>query len=170
MSEETLKGEIEAVITKLLEKPKTLGERHRRYWNEIESRYYNFDKRETNLSILIISHSGENQAEILKLLTKDDMLDFFDRKIKNNAPERRLVAIYVHGNTDSKDSRVSEQQNGELKHNYVRFRQVLYKTIVLARNQLHGEYPCSSIDVPSPEAEDFNSSHGKEPSSIDNCF
>lgn len=122
MDETVLKGEIAAVITKLLEKPKTLGERHRRIWNEIEARHYNFDKRKNlSLSRVTLAFLGEKQANILESLTKADILDFFDRKLKKGSPERRFVAIYIHGNADDKDKVAEKIQSGEIKHDYVGF-------------------------------------------------
>ena len=62
---------------------------------------------------------GEVQAQLLQNLTKTEILDFFDRKIRKDAPERRLVAIYVHGNTESKESITEKQTKEEFEPNYV---------------------------------------------------
>ncbi|KHJ84915.1 hypothetical protein OESDEN_15365, partial [Oesophagostomum dentatum] len=78
------------LITRLLEKPKTLSGRSKRFWNEIECRQYDFDRH-------------ESEVEVLRDVTKEDVLKYFDKKFGKSAPERRKVAIFVHGKDESKD-------------------------------------------------------------------
>ncbi|KAK6021600.1 hypothetical protein OSTOST_12725, partial [Ostertagia ostertagi] len=68
------------LITRLLEKPKTLGARSRRFWNEIDCRQYDFDR-------------NNSEVEVLNTVTKEDLLSYFDRKFSKNAPERRKVIV-----------------------------------------------------------------------------
>jgi len=44
MSEESFKEHVEALATKRLEKPKKLSSRNARFWSEILSQHYNFDR------------------------------------------------------------------------------------------------------------------------------
>ncbi|VDO85139.1 unnamed protein product [Heligmosomoides polygyrus] len=46
MSDEEFEKQKTGLITRLLEKPKTLGGRFRRFWNEIDCRQYDFDRSE----------------------------------------------------------------------------------------------------------------------------
>lgn len=45
MPEEDYQKQVQAVVAKLLEKPKTLGGRFRRFWSEISNRQYDFERR-----------------------------------------------------------------------------------------------------------------------------
>ncbi|KIH45788.1 peptidase M16 inactive domain protein, partial [Ancylostoma duodenale] len=90
MSDEEFEQQKTGLITRLLEKPKTLGGRFRRFWNEIECRQYDFDR-------------NDSEVEVLRNVTKEDLLQYFDRKFNKTAPERRKVAIFVHGKDESKD-------------------------------------------------------------------
>ncbi|RCN36619.1 peptidase, M16 family [Ancylostoma caninum] len=90
MSDEEFEQQKTGLITRLLEKPKTLGGRFRRFWNEIECRQYDFDR-------------NDSEVEVLRNVTKEDLLQYFDRKFSKTAPERRKVAVFVHGKDESKD-------------------------------------------------------------------
>ncbi|PAV61778.1 hypothetical protein WR25_21372 [Diploscapter pachys] len=73
----------EALICCLLEKPKTLNTRNDRIWNEIDCQQYDFEK-------------NEDEATFLKTITKDQVLDYYNRKLVKGAQERRVVACLVH--------------------------------------------------------------------------
>ncbi|WKY12611.1 hypothetical protein Q1695_003870 [Nippostrongylus brasiliensis] len=90
MSEEEFEKQKAGLITRLLEKPKTLGARSRRFWNEIDCRQYDFDR-------------NNSEVEVLKTVSKEDLLEYFDRKFKEDAPERRKVAVFVHGKDQQKN-------------------------------------------------------------------
>ncbi|KAK6757615.1 hypothetical protein RB195_015435 [Necator americanus] len=95
MSEEEFEQQKTGLITRLLEKPKTLGGRSRRFWNEIECRQYDFNR-------------NESEVEVLRHVTKEELLQYFDRKFSKTAPERRKVAIFVHGKDESRDGMIEK--------------------------------------------------------------
>ncbi|KAJ1369784.1 hypothetical protein KIN20_031344 [Parelaphostrongylus tenuis] len=90
MSDEEFEQQKTGLITRLLEKPKTLGARSRRFWNEIQCRQYDFDR---NLS----------EVEILHTVSKEELLKYFDLKFSPTAPERRKIALFVHGKDENKN-------------------------------------------------------------------
>ncbi len=65
MSSEDFEVHKTALATRKLEKPKQLSKLTGRYWSEISSRYYNFDR--VNLEV-----------EQLKSLNKEHILEFYD--------------------------------------------------------------------------------------------
>nr|CDJ85655.1 Peptidase M16 domain containing protein [Haemonchus contortus] len=85
------------LITRLLEKPKTLGARSRRFWNEIDCRQYDFDR-------------NNSEVEVLKTVTKEDLLSYFDLKFTKTAPERRKIAVFVHGKGEQRDGMVEKSR------------------------------------------------------------
>lgn len=89
MSDEEFRQQKTGLITRLLEKPKTLGARSRRFWSEIQCRQYDFDR---NFS----------EVEILHTVSKEELLEYFDLKFSPTAPERRKIALFVHGKDESK--------------------------------------------------------------------
>ncbi|PIO70585.1 peptidase M16 inactive domain protein [Teladorsagia circumcincta] len=95
MPQEEFEKQKTGLITRLLEKPKTLGARSRRFWNEIDCRQYDFDR-------------NNSEVEVLNTVTKEDLLSYFDRKFSKNAPERRKVAVFVHGKDDQRDGIVEK--------------------------------------------------------------
>lgn len=95
MSDEEFEKQKTGLITRLLEKPKTLGGRFRRFWNEIDCRQYDFDR-------------NNSEVEVLNTVTKEDLLKYFDLKFNRDAPERRKVAVFVHGKDDERDGIVEK--------------------------------------------------------------
>ncbi|GMS80835.1 hypothetical protein PENTCL1PPCAC_3010, partial [Pristionchus entomophagus] len=98
MSAEEFAKNVEACVHQLEEKPKTLGQRFARFWGQVDSRMYDFDKYEKEI------------AE-LKTLTKEELITFFEKKIAPGAPERRKLSIYVHSKEDSVEE-VARMRNG----------------------------------------------------------
>uniref|UniRef100_A0A158P677 Insulin-degrading enzyme n=1 Tax=Angiostrongylus cantonensis TaxID=6313 RepID=A0A158P677_ANGCA len=80
MSDEEFEQQKTGLITRLLEKPKTLGARSRRFWNEIQCRQYDFDR---NFA----------EVEVLRAVGKEELLEYFDLKFSPTAPERRKVSF-----------------------------------------------------------------------------
>eukprot|EP00479_Gromia_sphaerica_P008783 TRINITY_DN3490_c0_g1_i2.p1 TRINITY_DN3490_c0_g1~~TRINITY_DN3490_c0_g1_i2.p1 ORF type:complete len:328 (-),score=61.57 TRINITY_DN3490_c0_g1_i2:26-1009(-) len=76
MSEEKFETSKDAVIKLILEKEKKLSETTQRFWSEIATRQYLFDR-------------AQQEAETLRGLHLEDLKHFFDRYIAMNAPERR---------------------------------------------------------------------------------
>ena len=72
----------QALSDKRLEKPKKLSSRNEKIWAEITTRRYNFKR-------------DEIEVEELSKLTSQDILDFFDTFIAENAPKRRKLSSHV---------------------------------------------------------------------------
>ncbi|CAI5452084.1 unnamed protein product [Caenorhabditis angaria] len=89
MPEDEFAKQVSGMISRLEEKPKTLSGRFRRFWNEIETRQYDFGRK-------------DEEVAILKKITKKDVLDVFDKKIRAGAPERKKLAVFVHGKDETR--------------------------------------------------------------------
>ncbi|CAD6193834.1 unnamed protein product [Caenorhabditis auriculariae] len=94
MPQEEFDQQVNGMITRLLEKPKTLSSRFKRFWNEIECRQYHFSRR-------------EDEVEYLKNVKKEELLALFDRKFLKTSPELKKLAVFVHGKNENKEQ-VSE--------------------------------------------------------------
>ncbi|KAA8900675.1 hypothetical protein TRICI_006176 [Trichomonascus ciferrii] len=82
MPDSEFQSHIEAVVTKKLEKRKNLREEGDRYWNHILSGYYNF-----------LQH--EKGAEIIKTLTKDDIIGFYKEYLVPASPQRTKLVVHL---------------------------------------------------------------------------
>ena len=83
-TEEELKTNIQAVIEKLLEKPKNLDSESGNYWEEIKSNLYLFDRK-------------ERLANYLRNVKLSDCTEFFDRYISAHSAERRKSSSQLYG-------------------------------------------------------------------------
>ncbi|UMM35850.1 hypothetical protein L5515_008285 [Caenorhabditis briggsae] len=90
MPQEEFDNQVSGMIARLEEKPKTLSGRFRRFWNEIECRQYDFAHR-------------EEEVKVLKSIKKEDVLALYDKKIRKDAPERRKLAVFVHGKGEDRE-------------------------------------------------------------------
>jgi len=72
---------VEALATKRLEKPKKLSVRNGRYWSEILSQHYNFDR-------------DTVEVAALRSLTKKDIIQFYKTYIADS-PDRRKLSCHV---------------------------------------------------------------------------
>jgi insulysin len=87
--EETLEGmeetefasHVEALATKRLEKPKKLSVSNGRYWSEILSQHYNFDR-------------DTVEVATLRALTKADIVQFYRQHVADS-PARRKLSCHV---------------------------------------------------------------------------
>ncbi|XP_059153920.1 insulin-degrading enzyme-like isoform X2 [Physella acuta] len=95
MSDEELSKHVMALSTKRLEKPKKLIQQNNKYWTEIISNYYNFDR-------------DAIEVAFLQKLTKDDLLQFYKEKIALDAPNRHKLCVYVLSNTSDETPPVLE--------------------------------------------------------------
>lgn len=80
-----------ALATKRLEKPKKLSAQHARFWSEISSQHYNFER-------------DEIEVRHLKTVTKEDVLKFYKELIALDAPKRHKLSVHIN-------SAVSENAN-----------------------------------------------------------
>lgn len=82
MTPEEFEKHKEALAAQRLERPKKLSALSVRFWSEITSQQYNFDR--TNIEV---AH--------LRGLQKEDILAFFRELIHNKAPRRHKLAVHV---------------------------------------------------------------------------
>jgi insulysin len=96
MPEEEFTSNIDAVVQSFLEKDKSIGEESKKYWDVIANETYVFKR----LALI---------AAELKEVTKDDILQFFDKYIAKNAPKRTkfCVQVFAERHIDKLESEVS---------------------------------------------------------------
>lgn len=82
MSEEEFERHKAALAARRQEKPKQLTHRAVRYWSEITSGQYMFDR-------------DEVEVDELKTITKEDLIDFLHTYVFHHAPQRRKMAVHV---------------------------------------------------------------------------
>uniref|UniRef100_A0A646QDK3 Insulin-degrading enzyme n=1 Tax=Hemiscolopendra marginata TaxID=943146 RepID=A0A646QDK3_9MYRI len=82
MTEDQFQKHREALVCHRLEKPKKMAHRTAKFWTEIASQQYNFDR--DNIEV---AH--------LKTLTKNDILEFYDKLIAYDAPLRHKLAVHI---------------------------------------------------------------------------
>jgi len=82
MSQEEFKAHVEALAIKRLEKPKKLSVRNGRYWSEILSQHYNFERDKVEV--------GE-----LRKLTLEDVIKFYKDHIAASDSRRKLSCYVV---------------------------------------------------------------------------
>jgi secreted Zn-dependent insulinase-like peptidase len=83
-TEEQFKDNVNAVVAKKLEKDKTPWQEATRFWGEISSSAYLFDRKQI-------------EADVLKTLELREVLAFYDTYIGTGAPSRRLFSGQVFG-------------------------------------------------------------------------
>lgn len=82
LTDENFQKHVKALEVKKLEKPKKLDKENIKYLNEIESRQYCFDR-------------DEVEVKCLKMLSKNDIVTFYNEQIAKMAPERSKLSIHV---------------------------------------------------------------------------
>jgi len=82
MDETEFSQHVEALATKRLEKPKKLSVRNGRFWSEILSQHFNFDR-------------DEIEVACLRSLTKDDITSFYTQHIASTDSRKKLSCHVV---------------------------------------------------------------------------
>ncbi|KAI9204048.1 Metalloenzyme, LuxS/M16 peptidase-like protein [Polychytrium aggregatum] len=82
LSETAYATHVQAVVSRLLEKDKNLGQESSRVWTHVSSHYYNF-------------RQSELDAEQVKAIQKDDLLAFYDQYVHPDSPCRRKLSVHV---------------------------------------------------------------------------
>lgn len=72
----------DALSAQKLEKPKRLSAQFNRYLNEISLQQFHFER-------------AESEVNILKTVTKDELLDFYKNFILRDAPVRHALSIHI---------------------------------------------------------------------------
>lgn len=73
---------IEALAAQKLEKPKSMTSQFNKYWNEIALQQYHFNRAETEVAIL-------------RAITAEELLDFYNNFIVRDAPVRHPLSIHI---------------------------------------------------------------------------
>jgi len=81
MEEEEFTTHVEALATKRLERPKKLSVRNGRYWSEILSQHYNFDR-------------DQVEVETLRKISKADIVQFYKDHVALS-PNRKKLSCHV---------------------------------------------------------------------------
>ncbi|CAG8555128.1 27983_t:CDS:10, partial [Dentiscutata erythropus] len=92
MPEEEYQKQVQSLITKKLEKPKNLYQEAQRYWNHIDSGYYDFDQVETDV------------AE-LRTITKSELLDFYKLLVHPSSSIQKKLSVHLQSQKHLKKSR-----------------------------------------------------------------
>lgn len=82
MEEEEFEKYKDSVAVQRLEKPKKLSAETLRYWNEITSQQYNFDREITEVAFL-------------RTITKQQILEFYEKLISSAAKGRHKLSVHV---------------------------------------------------------------------------
>nr|ADI24339.1 insulin degrading enzyme [Aplysia californica] len=100
MPEEEFGKHVSALATKRLEKPKKLVQQNNKYWTEIISSFYNFDR-----DIV--------EVAFLRTLKKDDLYRFYKEKIALDAPNRHKLSVHVVSDTSGGATSNGGREAGE---------------------------------------------------------
>ncbi|XP_052006839.1 insulin-degrading enzyme isoform X2 [Xyrauchen texanus] len=82
MGEEAFQKHIQALAIRRLDKPKKLAAECAKYWGEIISQQYNFDR-------------DNVEVAYLKTLTKENIMQFYRDLLAINAPRRHKVSVHL---------------------------------------------------------------------------
>ncbi|CAH9134956.1 unnamed protein product [Cuscuta epithymum] len=97
MPDDEFESNVTALIKMKLEKHKSLREESRVYWKEIFDGTLKFDRR-------------DREVEALKEITKQDLIEFFDKHIKTGAPLKKALSIRVYGSLHSECFKADENE------------------------------------------------------------
>lgn len=84
LSDEEFKTQVDSVLTRVSEKDKNLGEEFGRFWTELDTHKYQFDRQ-------------EREIEALKKVTKAEFQAYFDKLILKEGHRR----LDVHWNSEA---------------------------------------------------------------------
>lgn len=99
LSSEEFTTAVEALASQRLEKPKKLKQRARIFWSEIQSQQFDFQREVA-------------EVELLRKLSKEDLLKYWDAHIAKGAPLRRKLVTQVYSSAVEK-ARASEAKKEE---------------------------------------------------------
>jgi len=83
MSDKELNGHINALIIKRTEKLKNLNQESSRLWGHISSEYYDYEQIDADV-------------ETIREITKNEMIDFYNKYIDPSSPGRSKVSVHLH--------------------------------------------------------------------------
>lgn len=83
MTDEEFKVHVDALTLSKLEEPKKMSKQCDSYWSEISAHTYCFDREKI-------------EVEELKKLTRQELLEFFQKLVDAESKDRKRLAIYIH--------------------------------------------------------------------------
>lgn len=101
MSDAEFESNKTALAARRLEKPKKLAQLASKYWMEILSQQYNFDR-------------DKIEVACLEALTKDDLLTFFKEHIAAGAPYRKKLSVHIKCSGQGDTSEETSPTNGPM--------------------------------------------------------
>jgi insulysin len=104
MSDSDFEGHKRSLITKRLEKLKNLDQESSRLWSHIDNEYLDFelgklDPFRFSYKAFTNSMIAYEDAAQIKLLTKANMIEFFNHNISPSSPARSKLAIHLNAQT-----------------------------------------------------------------------
>ncbi|SPJ80249.1 related to insulysin precursor (metalloendopeptidase) [Fusarium torulosum] len=99
MSDTEFEGHKRSLIVRQLEKIWKLGQESTRHWNQITTEYYDFEQ-------------PQSDAAQIKLLTKPEVVEFFNRHLNPRSKHRARLSVYLEaqGKAEGVDKRQEEAQ------------------------------------------------------------
>ncbi|EIE83827.1 hypothetical protein G6F46_002708 [Rhizopus delemar] len=88
MTPEEYNAQVQSVISKKLEKDKNLSQEGGKYWGHIHSGYYEFDQ-------------VDQDIKELKLIEKDDLIQFMAKYIDPHSPSFRKLSVHIQSQKSS---------------------------------------------------------------------
>uniref|UniRef100_A0A915HZW7 Insulin-degrading enzyme n=1 Tax=Romanomermis culicivorax TaxID=13658 RepID=A0A915HZW7_ROMCU len=95
MSHEDFEKHKTALANIRLERPKKLSSMALKLWNEITAEQYHFSR-------------DKAEVDVLKSLTKEELLQFFETAVKCDAPKRQKLSVYVKSTNNKNEESSSE--------------------------------------------------------------
>ncbi|KAL9411812.1 hypothetical protein AB3S75_045418 [Citrus x aurantiifolia] len=100
MTSDQFKNNVNALIDMKLEKHKNLKEESGFYWREISDGTLKFDRREAEVAAL-------------RLLTQQELIDFFNENIKAGAPRKKTLSVRVYGSLHAPELKEETSESAE---------------------------------------------------------
>ena len=129
MPAEEFKQNVEALAAKRLEKPKRLMGLSSKFWGEINNRQFHFHRGTIKLEVfspciwwIRLVFLDDDEVNILRGISKEKLLKFFDDVITLDAPKRRKLTVRVfseeaknrHLSGEARDSPQMQKAKGDL--------------------------------------------------------
>uniref|UniRef100_A0A0E0EDB2 Peptidase M16 N-terminal domain-containing protein n=1 Tax=Oryza meridionalis TaxID=40149 RepID=A0A0E0EDB2_9ORYZ len=90
MPDEEFKSNVNALVDMKLEKYKNIREESAFFWKEISEGTLKFDRKEAEVAAL-------------RDLNKEELIEFFNNHVKDNAPQKKILSIQVYGGLHSSE-------------------------------------------------------------------
>ncbi|ODQ63961.1 hypothetical protein NADFUDRAFT_28003 [Nadsonia fulvescens var. elongata DSM 6958] len=146
-TEEEFKTHVESLVAKRLEKKKNLSEEHARFWNHIQSGYYDFLQHEVDV-------------EELNLLTRNDILEFFISKVSPKSKSRSKLVINLQSQHPIAQTSEKIIESGLLAYFFEVDLEVAGNDISKAVKEFDGKSKDHIVDIVELVAKKINEAEG----------